>query len=94
MMTLPRADRLRATLLGSLDLEALPKSIRWSRLLPPATGNNEKVDIIIKVKVITEKHKSYINGNTMMANTEQLTIIFIRTFRNSLLKNKSKTITF
>lgn len=37
MMTFPNAERLSDTLSGSLDLEELPRSIRWSRLLPPAT---------------------------------------------------------
>ena len=42
MITLPSADKLRATLLGSFDLDELPRSIRCSLLLPPATENTTK----------------------------------------------------
>lgn len=41
MMTFPNAERLSDTLSGSLDLEELPRSIRCSRLLPPATENRK-----------------------------------------------------
>lgn len=99
-MTFPKADRLKDTLFGSFDLEQLPRSIKWSRLLPPATERREKkkteylFKIYLRLCIAILLNRSYCAGTAVSENLafllEGLNNWMKRNNGNKIKENKKK----